>query len=89
MMILFAAHLALQREPAAPDTLRAPGGRPVAILLGSLGLATTLVSLVLAMIPPSDSTNPALATVKVLGGTLLLIVLGSVIYWRGRAAVRR
>lgn len=89
MLILFAAHLALQREPVSAGTLRAPGGKPVAILLGTLGFATTLVSLVLAAIPPSDSNNPALATLKVLGGTLLLIVLGSALYWRGRAARRR
>jgi amino acid transporter len=86
---LFAAHLALQREPAGPGVLRAPGGRPVALLMGALGFATTAVSMVLAMIPPADSTNKALATWKVIGGTLLLIVLGSALYLRGRWAAGR
>jgi amino acid transporter len=86
---LFAAHLALQREPVGPGVLRAPGGRPVALLLGTLGFATTAVSMVLAMIPPADSTNKALATWKVIGGTLLLIVLGSALYLRGRRAARQ
>ena len=36
------------------------------------------------MIPPADSTNQSLATAKVIGGTLLLVVLGSALYWRGR-----
>jgi amino acid transporter len=86
---LFAAHLALQREPAGPEVVRPPGGRPVAMVLGALGFTTTLASMVLAMIPPSDSNNPALATWKVIGGTLLLVVLGSALYWRGRRMARR
>jgi len=86
---LFAAHLALQREPADPEVVRPPGGRPVALVLGALGFTTTLVSMVLAMIPPSDSNDPALATWKVIGGTLLLVVLGSALYWRGRRMARR
>ncbi|MGH7741494.1 MAG: amino acid permease, partial [Candidatus Eiseniibacteriota bacterium] len=86
---LFAAHLVLQREPAGAGVVRAPGGRPVALLLGALGFVTTAVSMVLAMIPPADSTNRALATWKVIGGTLLLIVLGTALYWRGRQRARR
>jgi hypothetical protein len=45
--------------------------------------------MVLAMIPPADSSNAALATWKVIGGTALLIVLGSALYVRGRGAARR
>jgi amino acid transporter len=86
---LFAAHIALQREPAGAGVVRAPGGRPVALLMGALGFITTAVSMVLAMIPPADSSNAALATWKVIGGTALLIVLGSALYVRGRGVARR
>lgn len=89
MLGLFAAHVALQREPAGPEVVRAPGGRPMALVMGALGFVTTAVSMVLAMIPPADSTNKALATWKVIGGTVLLIVVGSALYWRGRRAASR
>jgi len=86
---LFAAYLVLQREPAGAEVVRAPGGRATATVLGALGFATTALSMVLAMIPPSDSANPALATIKVIGGTLLLIAIGSAIYARGRRSALR
>jgi amino acid transporter len=82
LMMMFAAMIALSGVAASEGTPRLPGGRPVAIVMGSLGLLTTSVSLILAMIPPAGSANPALDLAKVVGGTVLVLLAGSLIYWR-------
>jgi len=41
---------------------------------------------VVAMIPPAVSVNPALIAVKVVGGSAVLVGIGLVFYFFGRAA---
>jgi hypothetical protein len=64
--------------------VRVPGGKPVAIVMGVLGFLTTAVSMVLAALPPADTQNTWLAVGKVIGGTVLLLAVGSLLYARGR-----
>ena len=78
---LFASMIRLQREPALPGTIRIPGGRPVATLLASLGFLTTLMTIVLSVIPPGEEPNKPLAIAKVIGSTLFLIGAGVVVYY--------
>ena len=84
-LLMFAALIRLQREPAGPEVRRTPGGAPVAIFLGLLGFATTAISIGLAVLPPPEARNPALAVAKVAGSTVGLMVLGAWLYQRGRA----
>ena len=86
LLLMFAAMIVLQREPAGPEVIRVPGGRPVAILMGVMGFITTALSMVLAALPPGDSAHPALAVGKVIFGTLILIAVGTALYARGRRA---
>jgi amino acid transporter len=83
-LFMFAAMIVLQREPAGPDVMRVPGGRPAAILLASTGFIVTAVSIVLACIPPDDEPNKMLAVVKVVGSSAFLVAIGAVVYWLGR-----
>ena len=53
-------------------------------LFGGLGFAATLLSVVLALIPPAGSENPELFLLKVGGGCILFIVIGLVFYFRNR-----
>lgn len=53
-------------------------------LFGGLGFAATLLSVILALIPPAGSENPGLFVLKVGGGCLLFIVAGLVFYFRNR-----
>jgi amino acid transporter len=78
---LFASMIRLQREPAAPGTIRIPGGKPVAIVLASLGLLTTLLTIVLSVIPPDEEPNKPLAIAKVIGSTIFLVAAGVAIYY--------
>jgi amino acid transporter len=87
-LFMFAAMIRLQREPAGPDVMRVPGGKPVAILLASIGFVVTAISIVLACVPASDEPNKALAITKVLGSSALLVALGVVVYLVGRSRSR-
>jgi amino acid transporter len=82
---LFIAFLLHRRTEAPADTVRVPGGAAGAWLVGLSGLFVTLFAMVVAMVPPGDDTNPWLFELKVVGGALGFVVLGGVVYWRGRA----
>lgn len=88
-VFVFLSLIRLQREPAAPDVIRVPGGRPVATLLGVVGLLTTLAAIALAMLPAADEPNKPLAVAKIIGLTGILIGVGWAIYAasKRRAAV--
>jgi amino acid transporter len=72
-MFLFASMIRMQSRPAAPGARRVPGGRPVAICLGAIGLTSTAVTIVLATIPGADEANKPLAVAKVIGSTCVLV----------------
>ncbi len=83
-LLMFASMIRLQGEPAGPEVIRVPGGRPVAIGLAGLGFATTVLSIGLALIPAEDDPNKLLAVSKIAGLTLLLVVAGTLVYALGR-----
>jgi amino acid transporter len=83
-LFMFAAMIVLQREPAGPDVIRVPGGKPVAIGLASLGFFVTAVSIVLACVPEDKEPNKTLAVVKVVGLSLVLVGIGVAVYLSGR-----
>ena len=87
-LMLFAAMIRLQREPAGPGVRRVSGGKPVAIALASIGLISTSATIVLCIIPGADETNKPLAVVKVLGGTLVLIGAGVAVFLAERRKAR-
>jgi amino acid transporter len=85
---LFASMIRLQREPAVEGTIRIPGGRPVAVLLASVGLATTLLTIVLSVIPPDEEPNKPLAIAKVVGSTVFLVSAGVAVYYASERRLR-
>ena len=87
-LMLFAAMIRLQSEPAGPEVRRVPGGKLVAIALASLGLASTSVTIVLSLIPGADEANKPLAVAKVLGGTIVLIGAGVAVFLVERRKAR-
>jgi amino acid transporter len=83
-LFMFAAMIALQREPAGPDVIRVPGGRPAAVALAALGFVVTAISIVLACVPADDEPNKLLAVVKVVGASAVLVGIGAIVYAVGR-----
>ncbi|HET9087420.1 MAG TPA: APC family permease [Acidobacteriaceae bacterium] len=81
---LFLAMIRLQRTPAPPGVTRIPGGRPAAIFLASMGLATTLLTIFLSLFPSDDEPHPVLAVIKLLGSAALLISAGAGLFYSSK-----
>jgi len=79
-LFVFSAIIRVQGRPVSADVRRVPGGRPVAIVLAGVGLASTLLTIVLSVIPADDDPHPAWAVVKVAGATAVLVGAGIVVF---------
>jgi hypothetical protein len=79
-LFLFGAMFRLQRDPASPDVIRVPGGKPIAVLLSGVGFTTASLTIAFSLIPGPDEANPPLAIFKVVGGTAVLIAVGALLY---------
>jgi amino acid transporter len=84
-LFVFASLIRLQREPAAPETMRIPGGRPAAIALGMLGFTTTMVTIAFSVIPAADEPYKLLAVAKIVGLTALLLAVGALLFVFGKS----
>ena len=82
-LYIFASLIKLQSEPAGPEVIRPPGGKPVAILLAVIGFMTTVAAIILSVIPADDEINKPLAVAKVVGLALVLALIGVAIYLLG------
>ena len=78
---LFISFLLHRRTAAPPETVRVPGGRAGAWLVGMSGLLVTLFAMFVAMVPPSGDEQPLLFELKVVGGALAFVGIGGVVYW--------
>jgi glutamate:GABA antiporter len=83
-MFLFVSMIRLQREPAPAGTVRVPGGRPTAILLGSVGFATSAFATVFSLVPPAYEPHKVAFTLKTLVSVIGLTGLGAFIFSLGR-----
>ena len=83
-LFVFAAMIKLQGEPAGTEVIRVPGGKPVATLVAMVGLITTTLTIILSMVPQPDEPNKPLAVLKVVGGSVVLLLIGAGIYWFGK-----
>jgi amino acid transporter len=83
-LYLFATMIKLQSEPVGPGVFRVPGGTMVAKLLASLGFLTTVLTIVLSLIPQPDEPNKPLALLKIVGGCGALVLIGVWLYVAGK-----
>ncbi len=88
-LFLFAAMIAVQKQPAGPEVVRVPGGSRVAIPLAVLGLITTSITICLSVVPSDDQPNKTLAVVKVVGMTLVVLAAGVAVYALGKRRQKR
>lgn len=80
LFLCFVRHL----RRTAPAQTNVPGGRRLGMALGLCGLLTTLFAMAVAVVPPPDTPSPALFVLKVGGGSLLIVMVSGLIYWRAR-----
>ena len=85
---LFASAIPLSGGAPVPGELSIPGGRVTIITMALVGLATTLGSIALALVPAPDDPNPLLAVFKVVGMTAALLITGGSVYVSGRKRAR-
>ena len=72
-LLMFCAMIRVQGRATEAGVMRVPGGKPVAIALAMLGLASTVMTIVLSIGPDDDDPHPALAVVKIIGLTTVLL----------------
>jgi glutamate:GABA antiporter len=87
-LFLFASMIRLQDRPAGSEVMRVPGGRRVAIFLAAVGFMSTLVTIILSVVPPADELNKSLAIAKVLISTAVLIAAGVALFLIARYKTR-
>ena len=81
---LFVCFLVVRlREPAVAGA-GLLAGRAAGAVIGLCGLGLTLFAMFVATVPPADTADVGLFELKVLGGAAFFVVLGLLIYWRGR-----
>jgi amino acid transporter len=65
-----------------------PGGMAGVWVCAGLGIAVVLLAIFVSLVPPGDSSNKWLFEVKVLVETVVSILIGLYLYWRGARAKR-
>jgi glutamate:GABA antiporter len=86
---LFGAAIKLCAGAPVAGEARIPGGRLTVVVMGLIGLVTTVGAIALAFVPPAGEQNPALAVFKVTAVTVVLLLAGAAVYASGRARARR
>jgi amino acid transporter len=87
-VMVFAALIKLQREPAGPEVMRVPGGKPVAMIVGTVGVITSILTIVFSAFPPADEPHKSLALIKELGLVGVLLAIGVAIFIFGKRSAR-
>jgi glutamate:GABA antiporter len=59
-------------------------GKLAGMVVGLAGLLLTLGAMLVATIPPTDTAEPWLFRLKVIGGAAAFVLLGGIVFWRGR-----
>ena len=89
-MYAAAIKLAGRNDRAAnPDAVLIPGGKLGVWLAGGLGFLTVLAGIAFSMIPPSETANPVVFELKLIGCSAAAIGSGLVLYYRGVRAKMR
>jgi amino acid transporter len=83
-MYAAAIKLAYRRDRATtPGAVLIPGGKLGVWIASGLGFLVTLLGIVLSLVPPGETENKLLFEVKLVTGTVLAVLLGLVLYYRG------
>jgi amino acid transporter len=78
---MFAAAMKLRSQIAASEgAIPVPGGAAGSVFWNGLGLLTTLIAIVLALIPPADTNDKTGFLVQVLGGSVGFVAVGLILY---------
>jgi glutamate:GABA antiporter len=91
-LYMFAAAIKLAGRPDRsenPQAVLIPGGKVGVWIACILAFSVTLLSIIVSIFPPGDSSNRQLFVTKVIGTTLAAVALGLILYFRGARQRRR
>jgi glutamate:GABA antiporter len=83
-LYLFVSYLAVSLKGTEPGPLPWHERKVATAITGAAGLLLTAGAMIVATIPPSDTADPWMFRLKVIGGAALFVAIGGVVYWRGR-----
>ena len=81
---LFLSYVIVRLKEPLPGSGSWRRGKATALAVGASGLLLTTLAMIVASIPPSDTAQPWLFRLKVIGGASLFVALGGLVYWRRR-----
>ena len=85
-LYMFAAIIKLAHRKGRaenPHAVLVPGGRAGVWICGGLGFLVVLVGILVSLVPPGDSANKLFFELRLVGGTLVTVLIGLALYWRG------
>lgn len=89
-LYMFAAVIKLSGRPdrssaraANAQIVLVPGGRLGVWICGSLGFLVVLLGIAVSLVPPGEAVSRLGFEVQLIGGTLVAILIGLALYWRG------
>jgi amino acid transporter len=83
-LYLFVCYLVVRMRETVPERSSWREGKATGWVIGLSGLLLTLGAMLVATIPPTDTADPWMFRLKVIGGAALFVFLGALVYWRGR-----
>ena len=69
-----------------PHAVLVPGGTAGVWIAGGLGFIVVLIGILVSLVPPGDASNKLGFELKLVAGTLISILIGLFLYWRGARA---
>ncbi len=85
-LYMFAAVIKLAARPdraSNPHAVLVPGGRAGVWICGGLGFLVVLVGIGVSLVPPGEASSPLGFELQLLIGTIVSILIGLALYWRG------
>jgi amino acid transporter len=85
-LYMFAGVIKLASRPdraANPHAVLVPGGRMGVWICGGLGFVVVLIGIAVSLIPPGEATSKLGFELQLLIGTVVSILIGLALYWRG------
>jgi amino acid transporter len=91
-LYMYAAVIKLAARPdraSDPHAVLIPGGKLGVWIAGGLGFIVVAGGIALSLIPPGESENKWLFELKLVSGTLVAVLIGLALYYRGAKEKRR